>query len=160
MSNLCCLIHPAARCPACGFGLCQDCGSKADAGNHKCTLPLKKGYVWEISGDCIKQGVGREWAFGSMHGVNMKGWVPGPTTMPARYMKAISVMGPLRRKWFHDSAQVSNLSTNKSKYIRHTKKGYVLTAKGKKYVQTHDIPFDRKKYEKEYTYFGRYKKNK
>jgi hypothetical protein len=160
--KLCCVINPEYKCK-CGFGVCTYCDENDTNPDdttiliHECIEPLKPGKVFVFKkGSVIGQGVGRNWYNGNLGGPNKKGWIPRPTSDPAKFLKVISLLGIVKRNMFYDSSQVSNLSTNKAGYIEHVKGGYILTEKGKEYLRTHDVQVNLKIWTRYYTYVGRY----
>lgn len=89
---------------------------------------------------------GRVWEFGRLYpagrhvitgGVGyknaMKGYVPRRDTIPHKFMVKISVEGPQRGKEAGKDKQPP-INLKKAGYVRTTKQGYVLTAKGRRYL--------------------------
>lgn len=138
--KLCCLINPEYKCK-CNFVVCAGCGDNPDGFDlfHECIKPLKPGKMFIFKGIEIKQGVGRYWWAGNLKGPNMKGWVPRSTSLPAKFLKVISLLGKAPRKMYYDSSQVSNLDINKAGYIVREGKGFILTEKGKEYLRAHNV---------------------
>jgi hypothetical protein len=141
--------------------------------DHECKYPLRKGNSWAMrklkddrlivvqqapAREVVK--CGRTWSYGSMHGTKeaMQGWIPTPTCSAAKFLEVVRRMQPVRRKTYYDSAMVSNLSTNKAGYIKHTKYGYILTEKGYAYLRTHKIEVNLTEWMQEHSATGRYKK--
>ena len=75
----------------------------------------------------------RQWEYGRLYG-EAKDYRPKKNTIPYRFMVRIASEGPLRgRQSYKDGQPATNL--HKAELICRTTKGFILTAKGKRFLR-------------------------